>query len=243
MSAHPRHACDRSSFRLTSAPGQHRAPRDPLPARLAFGGLALVLVVVAVLASHGRATASSQSAYYGLGHGAAIPTSAPAVARPSPLPAAQAVPRALRERRRDDRQAARRRAARRARRAAQRAAAAAASPPPSLPAASAVPAAVVPSGSAQQIAAGMLAAYGWGQDQMSCLIPLWNTESGWSVTAANPSGAYGIPQALPGSKMASAGADWMTDAATQIRWGLGYIQSTYGSPCAAEAHEASAGWY
>jgi hypothetical protein len=52
-----------------------------------------------------------------------------------------------------------------------------------------------------------------------------------------------IPQALPGAKMASAGADWQTDPATQIRWGLGYIQATYGSPCAAWAHEESAGWY
>jgi hypothetical protein len=73
---------------------------------------------------------------------------------------------------------------------------------------------------------------------------LWNVESGWNVTAANPSsGAYGIPQALPGSKMASAGADWQTNAATQIRWGLGYIKSVYGSPCAAWGHEQVDGWY
>lgn len=89
----------------------------------------------------------------------------------------------------------------------------------------------------------MLSSYGWSQSQMSCLIPLWETESGWNVYASNPSGAYGIPQALPGSKMASAGADWQTNPATQIRWGLGYIQSTYGSPCAAEAHEQADGWY
>ena len=67
----------------------------------------------------------------------------------------------------------------------------------------------------------MLGSYGWSSSQFSCLQPLWNQESGWNVTASNPtSGAYGIPQALPGSKMASAGADWQTSAATQIRWGL-----------------------
>ena len=89
----------------------------------------------------------------------------------------------------------------------------------------------------------MLASYGWGQDQWGCLDQLWQQESSWSVTAANPSGAYGIPQALPGSKMASVGADWQTDATTQIKWGLGYIQSVYGTPCAAWSHEESAGWY
>jgi hypothetical protein len=106
------------------------------------------------------------------------------------------------------------------------------------------PAAPAPSGSPQQIAMGMLGSYGWSSSQFSCLDSLWNEESGWNVYASNPtSGAYGIPQALPGSKMASAGADWQTDAATQIRWGLGYIQSTYGSPCGAWAHEQADGWY
>ena len=90
------------------------------------------------------------------------------------------------------------------------------------------------------------------RERRPCCL-LWGThtkfrgdvhESGWNVYASNPtSGAYGIPQALPGSKMASAGADWQTDAATQIRWGLGYIQSTYGSPCGAWAHEQADGWY
>ena len=101
-----------------------------------------------------------------------------------------------------------------------------------------------PSGSAQQIAEGMLASYGWSSSQFSCLDSLWNEESGWNVTATNPSsGAYGIPQALPGSKMASAGPDWQTDAATQISWGLSYIQGQYGSPCGAWAHEEADGWY
>jgi hypothetical protein len=101
-----------------------------------------------------------------------------------------------------------------------------------------------PSGSPQQIASAMLSSFGWGQDQFGCLVSLWNTESGWNVSASNPStGAYGIPQALPGSKMASAGPDWQTNAATQIRWGLGYIQGLYGSPCGAWGHEQSTGWY
>jgi hypothetical protein len=89
-------------------------------------------------------------------------------------------------------------------------------------------------GSAQAIAARMVAARGWGTDQYSCLVSLWNKESGWNVYAYNPAGgAYGIPQSFPGSKMASAGADWQTNPATQITWGLGYIAARYGTPCAA----------
>jgi hypothetical protein len=101
-----------------------------------------------------------------------------------------------------------------------------------------------PSGSPQQIAQQMLSKYGWSSSQFSCLSPLWEHESRWSVSAQNSgSGAYGIPQALPGSQMATAGGDWQTNAATQIKWGLTYIQSRYGSPCGAWAHEQSAGWY
>jgi hypothetical protein len=100
------------------------------------------------------------------------------------------------------------------------------------------------SGSPQQIAEAMLGSFGWSSGQFSCLDPLWEHESGWSVSAYNASsGAAGIPQALPGSRMASAGPDWQTDAATQIRWGLEYIKSTYGSPCAAWDHEEATGWY
>lgn len=101
----------------------------------------------------------------------------------------------------------------------------------------------VSSGSAQQIALSMLGGYGWPASQFSCLDALWARESGWNVTAANPDGAYGIPQALPGSKMASAGPNWQTNAATQIRWGLGYIKALYGSPCGAWAHSQATGWY
>jgi hypothetical protein len=98
-------------------------------------------------------------------------------------------------------------------------------------------------GSAQAIAYGLLGSYGFSTDQWGCLDDLWQEESGWRYNAENPSGAYGIPQALPGSKMASAGPDWQTDPTTQIEWGLGYIQSTYGSPCNAWAHEEADGWY
>jgi hypothetical protein len=101
-----------------------------------------------------------------------------------------------------------------------------------------------PSGSPQQIAERMLSQFGWSSSQFSCLQPLWEHESGWSVTAENPtSGAYGIPQSLPGAQMASAGADWHSNAATQIRWGLTYIHGRYGSPCGAWAHEESDNWY
>jgi hypothetical protein len=104
--------------------------------------------------------------------------------------------------------------------------------------------AATPSGSPQQIAQQMLGQYGWSGSQMSCLTPLWGHESNWNVNAENASsGAYGIPQALPGSQMAAAGSDWRTNAATQIKWGLTYIHDRYGSPCGAEAHELSSNWY
>ncbi len=81
-------------------------------------------------------------------------------------------------------------------------------------------------------------------EEFDCLVALWNRESHWNVFAYNAgSGAYGIPQALPGNKMASAGDDWETNPDTQIRWGLGYINGRYGSPCGAWAHSQSVGWY
>ena len=111
-------------------------------------------------------------------------------------------------------------------------------------AAGTVVASAAASGSPQQIALAMLPEFGWSTDQFDCLDALWNAESGWNPYASNPgSGAYGIPQALPGSKMASAGPDWQTNPATQISWGLSYIQATYGSPCAAWDHEQADGWY
>ena len=98
---------------------------------------------------------------------------------------------------------------------------------------------------ARAIARSMAASrYGWGDGQFSCLQSLWQKESGWNYKAYNKGGgATGIPQALPGSKMAAAGADWQTNAATQIAWGLSYIKGSYGSPCAAWGHSQAVNWY
>ena len=80
--------------------------------------------------------------------------------------------------------------------------------------------------------------------QFECLTLLWNSESGWNHKALNRnSGAFGIPQALPGNKMASAGADWQTNPQTQINWGLKYIESRYGTPCGAWSHFKQKHWY
>ena len=97
---------------------------------------------------------------------------------------------------------------------------------------------------AQAYARSRLGAYGWGSSEMGPLIALWNQESGWNRLARNPSsGAYGIPQALPASKMGAAANPPMSSAAAQINWGLGYIKGRYGSPSAAEAHERAFNWY
>ncbi|MET0976470.1 MAG: hypothetical protein ABWX82_12450, partial [Leifsonia sp.] len=94
---------------------------------------------------------------------------------------------------------------------------------------------------AREIAASQ---FGWGADQFQCLDSLWTKESNWRVEASNgSSGATGIPQALPGSKMATVAADWQTSARTQIIWGLGYIKGSYGSPCSAWSHSQSMNWY
>lgn len=99
-------------------------------------------------------------------------------------------------------------------------------------------------GTAQSIAYNMLSSFGWNpKTYFSCLDNVWSRESGWRYNAENASGAYGIPQALPGSKMATAGADWQTNPATQIKWGLGYIQSTYGDPCSAWSFWQAHGYY
>lgn len=98
-------------------------------------------------------------------------------------------------------------------------------------------------GSNKALGRQMAEARGWG-DEWGCLEKLWDRESHWNERAMNRySGAYGIPQALPGSKMASAGSDWQTNAATQIKWGLGYIAARYKSPCGAWAHSQAKGWY
>jgi heat shock protein HslJ len=96
----------------------------------------------------------------------------------------------------------------------------------------------------RKIGCALLLDKGFKIAEMPCLDKLWDKESGWNHKARNASsGAYGIAQALPGSKMASAGADWKTSPATQIKWGLGYIKDRYKTPCAAWAHSESVGWY
>ena len=96
----------------------------------------------------------------------------------------------------------------------------------------------------QAYARARCSAYGWSTTDFNCLVALWNRESGWNPNAYNSrSGAYGIPQALPASKMATAGTDYRTNYKTQINWGLGYIKSRYGSPSAAWNHSQSKGWY
>ncbi|MFF2276344.1 hypothetical protein [Agromyces sp. NPDC058126] len=106
------------------------------------------------------------------------------------------------------------------------------------------PGVVVDPASAKAYAARAVGRYGWGSSQYECLVLLWTRESSWRADAYNASsGAYGIPQSLPGSKMASAGADWRTNAATQIEWGLSYISDRYGAPCGAWAHSEQYNWY
>jgi hypothetical protein len=96
----------------------------------------------------------------------------------------------------------------------------------------------------QDIARSMLPRFGWSSDQFSCLDQIYIHESGWNPSATNPySGAYGIPQALPGDKMAAFGSDWQTNPATQLAWGLSYIRDRYGSPCGAWGFWQSHNWY
>jgi len=116
-------------------------------------------------------------------------------------------------------------------------------PPPVVTATAPTP------GTNQSIAWNMLPSFNFDRNTQfnGCLVPLWNQESGWNQFAENASGAYGIPQALPFNKMpqaawpASAGGS--SDPSAQISWGLGYIKSTYGTPCNAWGHEQSFGWY
>jgi hypothetical protein len=94
------------------------------------------------------------------------------------------------------------------------------------------------------LARALMPKYGLSASEFGCLDNIWSQESGWNIHADNPSSsAYGIPQALPGSKMSSAGPDWANNPETQIRWGLGYIQSRYGSACKAWSYKQGAGWY
>lgn len=97
---------------------------------------------------------------------------------------------------------------------------------------------------ARALAKSLVAERGWDSSQFTCLDRLWTRESNWRVTAHNASsGAYGIPQSLPGTKMGSVASDWRTNARTQIIWGLGYIKNRYGTPCGALNHSHARGWY
>jgi hypothetical protein len=235
-----------SALRLYRKPARHRKPRErrkPSKITLAVAG---ATTVATVAVASGVAVAAPDG---------------PASKAAPPRPAARAtagtseatrqlardkIQLAAMERQRIAAQARRAAARREARRraAARRAAELAAARQAQQPAERSASAPAAPSGSPQQIAAGMLGSFGWSSGEFGCLQSLWNAESGWNPSASNPiSGAYGIPQALPGSKMASAGPDWQTNPATQIKWGLGYIQQVYGSPCAAWSHEQSTGWY
>ncbi|MCS5733833.1 aggregation-promoting factor C-terminal-like domain-containing protein, partial [Herbiconiux daphne] len=128
--------------------------------------------------------------------------------------------------------------------AAQAAADAAAAAAAAQAAADALAAASTPDG-ARSLGAQLAASqYGWGDDQFQCLDSLWTKESGWNYQAENASsGAFGIPQSLPGSKMSSIADDWATNPGTQITWGLDYIARAYGTPCSAWSHSQSVNWY
>lgn len=111
-------------------------------------------------------------------------------------------------------------------------------------AAAAAPKAVDDPAAAKAYAASILGNYGWGAGEMTALNTLWEKESNWKTTATNASsGAYGIVQSLPASKMATAGADWQTNYQTQIKWGLNYIKERYGSPSAALGFHLANNWY
>ena len=124
--------------------------------------------------------------------------------------------------------------------------------PVAAPAPAAAPAAAASTGSSGPVMSGspraigqqLAAARGWTGSQWTCLESLFQKESGWNPSAYNASsGAYGIPQALPGSKMGSVASDWKTNPATQITWGLNYIAGRYGTPCGAWGHSQASGWY
>jgi hypothetical protein len=160
-----------------------------------------------------------------------VPTSAPApppTTSPAPAPASRATPRAIPPTTRSPR--------------------AVTSPSPrrttTKPPAPAVPSGCTGYSGNRRTGCSLLSTFGFGLDQMSALDQLWTHESGWNQYARNPSsGAYGIPQALPGDKMATAGSDWATNPATQIKWGLGYIRDRYGSPVRAWNFWQANNWY
>lgn len=94
------------------------------------------------------------------------------------------------------------------------------------------------------LGAKLVASHGWSKAEFKCVDSIFTRESSWRTNAQNKSsGAYGIPQALPAKKLASAGKDWRTNPSTQIKWGLGYIKSRYGTPCKAWSTWQKQHWY
>lgn len=128
-------------------------------------------------------------------------------------------------------------------RAAEEAARKARSTTPSKPYTGPIPASCQEYSGNRAIGCALMLEAGHGLDQFPCLEKLWTKESGWTTTSGSPTGAYGIPQALPGSKMASYGDDWQTNPATQIKWGLNYIKNRHSTPCGAWQHFLDNGWY
>ncbi len=219
------------------APGSHRRRREPLAGlrrsvrsaaarpRLAIGGLAVAVTGIAVLGGVGTGGG-------GTGGGVSAPT-AVTTKSPSAGVAALAAARVA------DRGEPVSRSDRRGVQDAQKAAALSAGPGVVT-----THERTLSNEDPRDVARALLGDFGFADSQFSCLDRLWAKESGWQVDADNPrSSAYGIPQALPGSKMASAGVDWVTNPVTQITWGLGYIKSRYGNPCSAWSHSQNTGWY
>jgi hypothetical protein len=117
-------------------------------------------------------------------------------------------------------------------------------PPPAKPYTGPIPDSCNEYSGNRKVGCALMLADGFKIDQFPCLDKLWSRESGWNEKALNEgSGAYGIPQAKPGNKMSSEGDDWQTSPATQIKWGLGYIEGRYDDPCGAWAHSEDQGWY
>jgi hypothetical protein len=214
---------------------KHRRTRSPARRALRAGSVALAVGAAATAVT---AVTMGIVALPAQGQPWPAEPAEPAVSRIGPLPAGASVSRtgipagqALEQ----VKQRQRHKAAKAAREARQRRAAASRSASRT----------VTYSGDPRAIARSMMSArYGWGAGEFSCLSSLWDHESGWQVHATNPSsGAYGIPQALPASKMSTYGSDWQNNPATQIAWGLNYIRQSYGTPCGAWSTFQSRGWY
>lgn len=208
------------------APGKHkaeRAPRRALRSGLALTGLAAAVTGISIsggmLSSDPALTPAS----------ADVTTGAPSAASDATMSASE------REERTESTPVSR--SARRVRPAAEKQAALSVSSGTAV-----AKSEKLSEGDPRDIARALLPAYGFSSDQFSCLDSLYMSESGWRIDADNPtSSAYGIPQAL--TQLHDLPADYMTSAESQIRWGLEYIQNTYGTPCSAWSFKAGHGWY